>query len=108
MSVRVRNLLMEQLGALRHEPIDKRIRAVLADHTVVDSTHAMLVWEPKRIVPAYAVPDGDIDGELVAVDDQAGEVAAPAVPHLGDRRVKCVWEIRYYFVIGVAVVADQI
>ena len=40
MSVRVRNLLMEQLGALRHEPIDKRIRAVLADHTVVDSTHA--------------------------------------------------------------------
>ena len=36
MSVHVRNLLMEQLGALRHEPIDKRIRAVLGDHTVVD------------------------------------------------------------------------
>ena len=91
MSVRVRNLLMEQLGALRHEPIDKRIRAALGDHTVVDSTRAVLVWEPKRIVPTYAVPDGDIDGELVAAPpaavDQPEGVAAMGAPQLGDRPV---------------------
>jgi hypothetical protein len=29
---------MEELDALRHEPIDKRIRGLLGERTVVDST----------------------------------------------------------------------
>jgi uncharacterized protein (DUF427 family) len=52
-------------GQLRHEPTAKRIRALLGGDTVVDSTRAMLVWEPRRIVPSYAVPLEDVRGELV-------------------------------------------
>ena len=79
MSVKVRDLLMGELGSLRHEPIDKRIRAQIGDRTVVDSTRALLVWEPKRVVPQYAVPVEDIDAETVAAQtgEQAGEVSAP-------------------------------
>jgi uncharacterized protein (DUF427 family) len=72
MGVRVRELLMGELGSLRYEPTDERIRGLLGDRTVIDSTSAMLVWEPKRIVPAYAVPVADIDGQL------SGEPAASA------------------------------
>ena len=74
MSVRLRDALMAQLGELRYEPIDKRIRATLADATVIDSTRALLVWEPKRVVPTYAVPTEDVAGE-VAPADGAGEPA---------------------------------
>lgn len=91
MSVRLRDALMRQLGALRHEPTDKRIRATLDGRTVVDSTRALLVWEPKRIVPTYAVPTDDLAGELVEpvpVDgDLPDGVAAPGAPHLGERPV---------------------
>lgn len=64
MSIRLRDALMRELGALRHEPIEKRIHGALGDVTVIDSTRAMLVWEPKRVVPTYAFPVDDIDGEI--------------------------------------------
>ncbi len=49
---------------LRYEPIEKRIRAELGGHLVVDTTRALLVWEPRRIVPLFAVPGKDLWGEL--------------------------------------------
>jgi uncharacterized protein (DUF427 family) len=57
---------MDELDSLRHEPIEKRIRGLVGGRTVIDSTRAMIVWEPKRIVPQYAVPVEDIDAELSA------------------------------------------
>jgi uncharacterized protein (DUF427 family) len=87
MGVRVRELLMGELGSLRYEPTDKRIRAVLGDRTVIDSTRAMLVWEPKRIVPSYAVPAEDIDADISPQRaDKAQGTAAAGVP-LGTRSV---------------------
>jgi uncharacterized protein (DUF427 family) len=86
MSVRVRELLMGRLGELRHEPIQPRIRARLGERTVVDSTRALLVWEPRRIVPEYAVPEADVDGELVPAP-AAAAVAEDELPRLGDRPV---------------------
>ena len=96
MSTEMRSLLASGFGQLRYEPTAKRIRAVLGGATVVDSTRAVLVWEPHRIVPSYAVPVGDVSGEVVpagaavpATADGAGvrmpEVSAspvlsPAVP----------------------------
>jgi uncharacterized protein (DUF427 family) len=86
MSVRVRDLLTQQLEALRFEPTEKRIRAELGDRTVIDSTRAMLVWEPKRIVPTYAVPEEDVAAETRPTSAAAG--AAPAdAPRLGSRPV---------------------
>ena len=91
MSIRVRDLLMGELPALRHEPIDKRIRATLGGATVIDTSRALLVWEPRRVVPTYAVPEADIDAEVVAgAQGATGEgmgVDAIGMPHLGDRPV---------------------
>ena len=72
MSSQMRELMGSGFGQLRHEPTAKRIRAVLGGDTVVDSTRAALVWEPRRIVPSYAVPAKDVRGELVP----AGSAAA--------------------------------
>ncbi len=67
MAVTVSELFMQSLGALRIEPTAKRIRAVLDGQTVVDSQDALLVWEPKRVVPTYAVPERDIDASVRSV-----------------------------------------
>jgi uncharacterized protein (DUF427 family) len=65
MSTQVHELLASGIGELRYEPTAKRVRATLGGEAVVDSTRAVLVWEPRRIVPSYAVPESDIHGELV-------------------------------------------
>jgi uncharacterized protein (DUF427 family) len=65
MSTEVRELLASGIGQLRYEPTAKRVRATLGGGVAVDSTRAVLVWEPRRIVPSYAVPESDISGELV-------------------------------------------
>jgi uncharacterized protein (DUF427 family) len=89
-STRVRDVFMGGLGELRHEPTARRIRAVLDGGTVVDTTQAMLVWEPRRIVCSYAVPADDIAAELVPADavaaDAAGTVGA-RIPELSGRPV---------------------
>jgi len=86
----MRDLLTGGFGQLRHEPTGKRIRAVLGGGTVVDTTRALLVWEPRRIVPSYAVPDGDVTAELVLADpaaaDTAGTIGA-RMPELSSRPV---------------------
>ena len=82
MSTRMRNLLMGGLGELRHEPTAKRIRAVLDGSTVVDTTRALLVWEPRRIVPSYAIPADDIAAELVPADETVADAAGTIGAHL--------------------------
>ena len=86
MSVRVRDLLNSELGELRYEPTEKRIRAVIGDDTVVDSIRARLVWEPGRVVPSYAVPAEDVHAELAAAPDGVAPVPAD-LPRLGDRPI---------------------
>ena len=88
----VRDILMGSLGELRYEPIDKRIRGLIGGQVVIDTDRALLVWEPKRVVPSYAVPAEELEGVTSsrteagpALDDPASsEVHAR---HLGDRPV---------------------
>ena len=88
MSTRLRDVLMKELGVLRHEPIDKRIRATLGGSTVVDSTRAMLVWEPLRVVPTYAVPEEDVRAEIAAAAGHpVGAEGMGDAPQLAGRRV---------------------
>lgn len=75
MATRVMDLLRSHADELRFEPTEKRIRATLGGRTVVDSTRAAFVWEPLRIVPSYAVPEADIDGDL-----NIGREVAPVPP----------------------------
>ncbi len=65
MSSRITEALGRASAGLRHEPIHKRIRATLGSDTVVDTTRATLVWQPRRVVPSYAVPAEEIRSELV-------------------------------------------
>ncbi len=90
MSTRMRDLLASGLAQLRHEPTAKRIRAILAGGTVVDTTQALLVWEPRRIVPSYAVPDSDVAAELGPADPAPAATTGAIgvrVPELSERPV---------------------
>jgi uncharacterized protein (DUF427 family) len=64
----MRDLWMGHLGELRHEPTGKRVRGMLDGKPALDSARAVLVWEPRRIVPGYAVPAADVAADLVPVD----------------------------------------
>jgi uncharacterized protein (DUF427 family) len=77
----MQDLMSRARGELRHEPSDRRVRAMLGGETVVDSTRAMLVWEPRRISPSFAVPAEDIRAELSPAPATNGE--APPVLHPG-------------------------
>ena len=67
MAVRMADLLRANLDTLRYESTPKRIRAALAGEPVVDTCDALLVWEPRRIVPTYAVPVSELAGQLLPV-----------------------------------------
>jgi uncharacterized protein (DUF427 family) len=83
MSTTMRDLFAEARGSLRHEPIEKRIRASAGGATVLDSTRAVLLWEPRRVVPTYAVPADDIQAELTSArptNGRADGVLHPGIP----------------------------
>jgi uncharacterized protein (DUF427 family) len=93
MSTRVRGSLLSGLDGTRHEPTAKRIRATLGDDTVVDSTRAVVVWEPRRVVPNYAVPLADVRAELLPSStdrsgiDSADGQAGVSMPDVSQRPV---------------------
>jgi uncharacterized protein (DUF427 family) len=41
------------------------VRAVVAGETVIDTTDALLVWEPRRVTPTFAVPPAAVRGRIV-------------------------------------------
>ena len=82
MSVRVQDLLVGARGELRHEPVEKRVRAEIGGRAVVESTRAVLVWEPRRVVPQFAVPEADLlVAPAAAAPAEDGHV--PGVLHPG-------------------------
>lgn len=91
MGTLVRDILMQSLADLRYEPVPKRIRAWLGGRIVIDTDRALLVWEPKRVVPSYAVPVEQVAGILepafVSVEWQESAPNDADTPHLGDRPV---------------------
>lgn len=89
MSTRLRRSLMSGLAGLRHEPSPKRIRAALGDQTVVDTTRAVLLWEPRRVVASWAVPVVDMAAELVAVGaaTPVGDNEGYALPDISEQPI---------------------
>ena len=66
-------------GDLRYEPTGRRVRA----DDALDSTRALLVWEPRRIVPSYAVPEEDVRASVEPGPADDGKVAGvlhPGIP----------------------------
>jgi uncharacterized protein (DUF427 family) len=70
----MRDLLGSAHERLRYEPTPKRLRVYLADELVADTGNGLLVWEPRRMVPTYAVPEADVAARL----ESAGRVTALA------------------------------
>lgn len=66
------DLLGGALGSLRYEPTEKRLRVYLADELVADTGNGRLVWEPRRVVPTYAVPESDVLAQLETTSRAAG------------------------------------
>ncbi|HEY1842795.1 MAG TPA: DUF427 domain-containing protein [Mycobacterium sp.] len=76
MATRMRDLLGGALGSLRYEPTEKRLRIDLDGGPVADTINGLLVWEPRRLVPTYAVPEADVTAELESagrIDDLVDE-----------------------------------
>ena len=67
MGTRMRDLLGGAVQSLRYEPTDKRLRIYLDEALVADTVDGLLVWEPRRVVPTYAVPERDVSARLESV-----------------------------------------
>lgn len=77
--MKLSDLLASAFGELRYEPTERRVRGVIDGETVVDSTRALLVYEPRRVCPSFAVPAEDIRAPLATAPAVASDV--PGVLH---------------------------
>jgi len=81
MGIDLREQWFRGLTELRYAGTPKRIRALLGGQTVVDTRDALLVYEPRRVVPWYAVPAGDLRLELTEHDPlPAPQLRGPVLP----------------------------
>lgn len=64
MALRITDEYRSSLPQLRYHRTPKRIRVVVGGTTVADTTGALIVWEPHRVVGQYAVPVADLRANL--------------------------------------------
>jgi uncharacterized protein (DUF427 family) len=79
MAVMISELLGTQLNTLRYEPTAKRLRASVGSHLVADTHNGLLVWEPKRVVPAYAIAEQDISADLIPAEARSPHPGSPPI-----------------------------
>lgn len=72
-------LMKKAQAQLRYVKTLKRIRVTLGGAPVADTTRAALVWEPRRIVGSYAVPEADIVAPLLPDPAEAPAGSVPLV-----------------------------
>lgn len=60
MALRMKWHFGQAIQHLAFEPVPMRLRAFLDGGLALDTQHGVLVWEPRRIVPTYAVPEDDL------------------------------------------------
>lgn len=85
MATKISAALQALSRELRYEPTTKRIRAYLGTELVLDSRSAVVMWEPRRVVPCYAVPATDVDAVLSVAgpptrDADASPAQLPGIP----------------------------
>ncbi|MCH1867183.1 DUF427 domain-containing protein [Nocardioides sp. CFH 31398] len=79
MATTISGVLEQARAELRHQATPVRVRAEWGGEVVVDTTGAHLVWEPRRLLCVYAVPEADLRG--VVLEPAGGE--APTAPEDG-------------------------
>lgn len=60
--------LGQAVPQLAFEPVPMRLRAFLDGALALDTRNGVLVWEPRRIVPVYAVPEADLLAAIEPTD----------------------------------------
>ncbi len=79
-ALRMRHHLGAALSELRFEPTPARIRAFVDGEPALDSRQALLVWEPRRLIPVYAVPMDDLVAAATPTDPQPAPPDLTSVP----------------------------
>jgi uncharacterized protein (DUF427 family) len=89
MAVRMMDLLSRNLDTLRYEPTAKRVRVSFGGEPVADTCEARLVWEPRRVVPTYAVPIAALTAQLVSAGAESGadEAVGARLPAISSRPI---------------------
>lgn len=72
MTARLSDTLLGLISELRYEPTSKRVRGDLDGTTIVDTRGALLVWEPKRVTPIFAVPEQELRAQVTPASGEAG------------------------------------
>lgn len=81
MAIDLHQQWFRDLAELRYATTPKRLRALLDGQTVLDTRDALLVYEPRRVVPWYAVPPGDLQLDLTEHDPTpVPELGSPVLP----------------------------
>jgi uncharacterized protein (DUF427 family) len=84
MSIAMHDLIHGVLDRVRYEPTEWRLRCLLGTTDIVDTTRALLVWEPRRVVPSYAVPLEDLRASLIPSSAEPpadrGGILHPGIP----------------------------
>ena len=109
MALRMRHHLGTSMAELRFEPTPVRVRAYVDGTCVVDTRHALLVWEPRRLVPVYAVPVHDLSAETRVAEQQPDPWDLIGVPMLlgpSDFGLHTVPGTAMDLVVGKRVLAD--
>lgn len=83
MAIDLHEQWFRDLAELRYAATPKRLRALLDGQVVMDTRDALLVYEPRRVVPWYAVPPADLHLELTEHNQTPlPELSAPVLaPH---------------------------
>jgi uncharacterized protein (DUF427 family) len=79
MALRLGAHLMSLHDRLRYEPVSRRVRCFLGSVPVADTSRPVLVWETRRVVPMYAVPEVDV---LTALEPCAAAPVPERLPPL--------------------------
>jgi uncharacterized protein (DUF427 family) len=85
MAIDLREREWQSLRELRFISTPKRVRAAIRGNTVLDTRDAFLVWEPRRVVPQYAVSPAELhlvmtERTPAPLPDQLGPVLEPYHP----------------------------
>ena len=74
--------LGQAVPQLGYERVPVRLRAFLDGELALDTQHGALVWEPRRIVPMYAVPEGDLLVRIEPTDPPLQPPDLEELPHI--------------------------
>jgi uncharacterized protein (DUF427 family) len=72
----------QSVPQLGYERVPMRLRAYVDGDLVLDTQRGVLVWEPRRIVPMYAVPEGDLLIGVEPTDPPPKPPDLDALPHI--------------------------